>query len=158
MSTIDISSIEAAKFKAAHQAILQEHIEREYEKQQSLELHLSRVSELAVARYQSKNTLGAIMSMRKYYKWLMEYERQTALITALQQLNLDISNEVLSNDSFLTALKSLLVLDHSDSTSTTSMTDSMLLGELSTITFMKRVLRKRDQSLIKSSSITNAAA
>jgi hypothetical protein len=145
----------ASESKAHH--VIQNHISQEYAKQQTIEANLSRVAELAVARHHSKNSLGAIMSMRKYHKLLVEYERQATLVSVLQRLDNDILNQLLSVDSYMNELNSLLEHENTDSTSASlSISDNMLLNELSTTTFMKNALRKRDQSA--QAAIVNAAA
>jgi hypothetical protein len=146
----------AAESHAHH--VIQGHIVQEHAKQQGIELNLSRVAELAVARYQSKNSLGAIMSMRKYCRLLLEYERQTMIVSALQQLDNDVSNQLLPVDCYMNELKSLLEHENTDSaSSSSSLSDNMLLGELSTSAFMKNALRKRDQST-RATAIVNEAA
>jgi hypothetical protein len=50
--------------------VIQGHLHQEHAKQQGIECNLSQVVELTIAQCQSKNSLGAIMSMRKYHKLL----------------------------------------------------------------------------------------
>jgi hypothetical protein len=75
------------------------------------------------------------------------------LVSALQRLDTDISNLLKPVDCYMNELNSLLEHENNNSTSSStsssssssSLSDSMLLGELSTATFMKNFLCKNNQ-------------
>jgi hypothetical protein len=140
--------------KAHH--VMQVHIHHEQATLECLQYNLDRVAQLAMARYQCKNNLGAIMSMRKYHKMLVEYERQTNLLLALQQLDHDLSHDVVPVDRYQIILTSILekytpsstdpLVDGPSSSAAAAAAvpnDHVLLNELSSNDFMQCLPHQR---------------
>jgi hypothetical protein len=139
------------------QFILQTAIKREEEKLQCLLTNIERMEELAVARYSSKNTRGAILSMRKYHKLLEEYQLQTCIVPALRQLDDDITRDVVPLDQFDREFDNIMHIQVDDMVTFRRplLKDNELLFELITGNFMQRSTENRQE---KSLALTNPAA
>jgi hypothetical protein len=87
--------------------VIQSHLIEEDERMNNISTHLHRTIELANARFQSSNKLGAIMSMRKYHKMLIDYECQAEFVSALIHLDNAIGSGVLRVDHYKKQLKSV---------------------------------------------------
>jgi hypothetical protein len=137
--------------------ILQSCIDKEESKLQSLRDNIDRMAELAVARFSSKNSRGAILSMRKYHKLLEMYQLQTCVVPALRQLDDDISRGVVSLDQFDRELENIVNFQADDMAPFRRplLEDDALLSELVTGNFVQRPIDDRQE---KSFSLANPAA
>jgi hypothetical protein len=83
-------------------------IAQEIESFDDIALKLTRVEEIAVARFHASNVRGAVLSMRKYYSRAKEYECQRWLVSTLQRLERDLLSGVFNAAQFEEELQRIL--------------------------------------------------
>jgi hypothetical protein len=76
--------------------VVRDHLYQQQQKLDILEFRLKRIVEITVARYQSQNDRGTIISIRKYYKHRHEYECQRWMVSSLRRLIEDIQMQDVS--------------------------------------------------------------
>jgi hypothetical protein len=96
---VPLDLIKVETIDHAHQVICN-HIDQIQSKTTMMGMNLNRLREMAMARFYGKNYKGAVMSMRNYYKLLIEYKTQNALITALTQLDHNVCHDVVHVDRY----------------------------------------------------------